>query len=171
MMGPRTLSFRNALSFKNIRKYRVRGPSHIGKPLGNPKEICALMMPLKAYTKGRPRISRHLHRDMLPEDATGSVYHGSPAHISRPLSASARADAVSTCIGNRGKPMKLISSGRMVVLCAETSTVPRLCAQDTYQGMLFRTAFCRHRQSRRRSEGSGIRFFAGAQNDSVPSLP
>ena len=83
MMGPRTSSFCNALSFRKIRKYRVRGPSHIGLPPGNPKEICALMMPLKAYTKGRPRISRHLHRDMHPDDATGSVYHGSPAHISR----------------------------------------------------------------------------------------
>ena len=29
----------------------------------------------------------------------------------------------------------------MVVLCAETSTEPRLCAQDPYQGMLFRTGF------------------------------
>ena len=40
---------------------------------------------------------------MLPDDATGSVYHGSPAHISRPLSASARADAVSACIDEKGK--------------------------------------------------------------------
>ena len=104
MMGPRTSSFCNALSFRKIRKYRVRGPSHIGLPPGNPKEICALMMPLKAYTKGRPRISRHLHRDMHPDDATGSVYRGSAAHISRPLSASARADAVSACIDEKGKP-------------------------------------------------------------------
>ena len=59
------------------------------------------MMPLKAYTKGRPRISRHLHRDMHPDDATGSIYHGSPAHISRPRSVSAGADAVSACIGKR----------------------------------------------------------------------
>jgi hypothetical protein len=62
------------------------------------------MMPLKAYIEGRPRISRHLHRDMHPDDATGSVYRGSAAHISRPLSASARADAVSACIDEKGKP-------------------------------------------------------------------
>ena len=46
-------------------------------------EICTPRMPMKAYIEGRPRISRHLHRDMLPDDATGSVYQGLPVHISR----------------------------------------------------------------------------------------
>ena len=36
---------------------------------------------------------------MLPDDATGSVYHGSPAHISHPPSASAREDAFFSGIG------------------------------------------------------------------------
>ena len=176
MMGPRTSSFCNALSFRKIRKYRVRGPSHIGLPPGNPKEICALMMPLKAYTKGRPRISRHLHRDMHPDDATGSVYHGSPAHISRPRSVSARADAVSACIGKwrrsrsryprrelsfyaqRRRPSRVSAHGPFNIcsvwhhLCAEASIRQRLCAQAPYQRMQFRTAF-------------PSRFFAGAQND------
>ena len=176
MMGPRTLSFCNALSFRKIRKYRVRGPSHIGLPPGNPKEICALMMPLKAYTKGRPRISRHLHRDMHPDDATGSVYHGSPAHISRPRSVSARADAVSACIGKRGKSRNRYPRGELSFYaqrrrlsrvsahgpfnicsvwhhqCAEASVRQRLCAQGPYQGLQFRTAF-------------PSRSFADAQDD------
>ena len=42
------------------------------------------MMPLKAYIEGRPRISRHFRGDMRPDDATGSVYQGSAAHISSP---------------------------------------------------------------------------------------
>ena len=62
-------------------------------------------------------------------------------------------------------------------LCADASVRQRLCAQGSYQGMQFRTAFgtdsslavgmtllvtidgavsCHHRRSRRRSEGSGI---------------
>ena len=157
MMGPRTSSFCNALSFKNIRKYRVRGPSHIGKPLGNPKEICALMMPLKAYTKGRPRISRHLHRDMHPSRIAGA-YLPSPLGLCQSR----------RCLRlhrRKWNVEKQISSGRMVVLCAETSTEPRLCAQDTYQGMLFRTGF--GADSSLRSE----RQDTIAQNDSVPSLP
>ena len=122
-------------------------------------------MPLKAYIEGRPRISRHLHRDMHPDDATGSVYHGSPAHISRPRSVSARADAVSACIDEKGKsrsgyPRRELLSyaqrrGFIDVsahgpfnicsvwhhLCAEASVRQRLCAQGPYQGMQFRTAF------------------------------
>ena len=65
-------------------------------------EICTGRMPLRAYIEGRPRISRHYSGDMFPDDATGSVYHRSPAHISCPPSASARTDAVSACIDERG---------------------------------------------------------------------
>ena len=89
--GPRTTDFSNTLSFRKIRKCRVRGPSHIGQSATiydtgfstTYPEICTPRMPLKAYIEGRPRISRHLHRDMLPDDATGSVYQGLPVHISR----------------------------------------------------------------------------------------
>ena len=94
-------------------------------------------MPLKAYTKGQPRISRHFCGDMLPDDATGSVYHGSQAHISRP--------SLDLCQGGRfprlhwqmEKVEEQIPSWRIVVLCAET----RFCALASYQRMLFRTAF------------------------------
>ena len=41
--------------------------------------------------------------NMHPDDATGCVYHGSSVHISHPSSASVRADAASTCIGESGK--------------------------------------------------------------------
>ena len=71
-------------------------------------EICTGRMPLRAYIEGRPRISRHFSGDMLPDDATGSVYHGSPAHISCPPSASARADAVSACIDERGSETDIL---------------------------------------------------------------
>ena len=89
--GPRTTVFHNVLSFNKIQKCRVRGPSHIGQSPAicdiwfstTSPEICTPRMPLKAYIEGRPRISRHLHRDMLPDDATGSVYQGLPVHISR----------------------------------------------------------------------------------------
>ena len=134
------------------------------------------MMPLKAYTKGQPRISRHFCGDMLPDDATGSVYHGSPAHISRPPSVSAMLDAVSTCIGEREKsrdrylrgellfyaqrrrPRRVSAHGPFNIcsvwhhLCTEASVRQRLCAQGPYQRLQFRTAF-------------GTRFFAAAQND------
>ena len=90
-LGPRTTVFHNVLSFNKIQKRRVRGPSHIGQSpticniwfSTTSPEICTPRMPLKAYIEGRPRISRHLHRDMLPDDATGSVYQGLPVHISR----------------------------------------------------------------------------------------
>ena len=122
-------------------------------------------MPLTAYTKGQPRISRHFCGDMLPDDATGSVYHGSQAHISRPLSASARADAVSACIDEKGKSRSRFLRGELSFyaqrrgsvdvsahgpfnifsvwhhLCAEASVRQRLCALASYQRMLFRTAF------------------------------
>ena len=61
------------------------------------------MMPLKAYIEGRPRISRHFRGDMRPDDATGSVYQGSAAHISSPLSVSAWEDAFSARIGKKEK--------------------------------------------------------------------
>ncbi len=75
--------------------------------------------------------------DMHPDDATGSVYHGSPAHISRPplglcLCQSGR------CLHRHWQMEKVeeqIPSWRIVVLCAETSTKPRLCAR-TIQYML-----------------------------------
>ena len=89
--GPRTTVFHNVLSFNKIQKCRVRGPSHIGQSPAicdiwfstTSPEICTPRMPMKAYIEGRPRISRHLHRDMLPDDATGNVYQGLPVHISR----------------------------------------------------------------------------------------
>ena len=92
-------------------------------------------MPLKAYTKGQPRISRHFCGDMLPDDATGSVYHGSQAHISRP--------SLDLCQGGRfprlhwqmEKVEEQIPSWRIVVLCAETRFCRRLCAR-TFQYML-----------------------------------
>ena len=98
-------------------------------------------MPLKAYTKGQPRISRHFCGDMLPDDATGSVYHGSQAHISRP--------SLDLCQGGRfprlhwqmEKVEEQIPSWRIVVLCAEASVRQRLSALASYQRMLFRTAF------------------------------
>ena len=122
-------------------------------------------MPLKAYTKGQPRISRHFCGDMLPDDATGSVYHGSPAHISRPSSASVREVAFFSGIGKwrrsrsrflRGElPSYAQRRGSVDVsahgpfnicsvwhhLCAEASVRQRLCALASYQRMLFRTAF------------------------------
>ena len=88
MRGPRTSSFRNALSFRKIRKHRVRGPSHIGLP-------SVILMPVS------PPYSHS--GDMHPDDATEGVYQGSAVHISRPPSVSARMDAVSTCIGEREK--------------------------------------------------------------------
>ena len=141
-------------------------------------------MPLKAYTKDRPRISRHFCGDMLPDDAAGSVYRGSAAHISRPPSVSAMLDAASACIDEREKPRNRYPQGEWLFyaqrrgfvdvsahgpfnicsvwhhLCAEASVRQRLCAQGPYQGMQFRTAF-------------PTRFFAAlrmtikiAQNDS-----
>ena len=41
-------------------------------------------MPPGAYIEDQPRISRHFRGDMRPDDATGSVYQGSAAHISSP---------------------------------------------------------------------------------------
>ena len=124
-------------------------------------------MALKAYTKGRPRISRHFCGDMLPDDATGSVYHGSPAHISRPLDLGQGGRCL-RLHRRKGKAEEQISSWRMVVLCAETSTKLRLCAQATYQGMLFRTVFCHPERSRRRSEGSGVPFWLLGTDSSLP---
>jgi hypothetical protein len=72
--GPRTTIFHNVLLFKKIQISLVRGPSQMGQPLVIPKEICTGRMLLKAYTKDRPRISRHFYGDMLPDDAAGSVY-------------------------------------------------------------------------------------------------
>ena len=133
-------------------------------------------MPLKAYTKGQPRISRHFCGDMLPNNATEGVYQGSAVHISRPPSASARMDAVLSCIDEREKsrdrylrgelssyaqrrrPRRVSAHGPFNIcsiwhhLCAEASVQQRLCAQGPYQGMQFRTAF-------------GTRFLAAAQND------
>ena len=127
MMGPRTLSFCNTLSFRKIRKYRVRGPSHIGLPPGNPKEICALMMPLKAYTKGRPRISRHLHRDMHPYWERISRIAG--AYLPSPLGL-CQSRRCLRLHRQKGKVEEQISLWRIVVLCAETSIKPRLCARS-----------------------------------------
>ena len=92
-------------------------------------------MPLKAYTKGQPRISRHFCGDMHPDGATGSVYHGSQAHISRP--------SLDLCQGGRfprlhwqmEKVEEQIPSWRIVVLCAETRFCRRLCAR-TFQYIL-----------------------------------
>ena len=75
--------------------------------------------------------------DMHPDDATGSVYHGSPAHISRPplglcLCQSGR------CLHRHWQMEKVeeqIPSWRIVVLCAETQFCRRLCAR-TFQYML-----------------------------------
>ena len=53
------------------------------QPTVIPKEICAGRMSPKAYIEGCRRISQHFSGDMHPDDATGSVYHGSPVHISR----------------------------------------------------------------------------------------
>ena len=96
---------------------------------------------------------------MLPDDATGSVYHGSPVHISRPPSVSARADAVFTGIGKwrrsrsryprrellfyaqRRLPSRVSAHGPFNIcsvwhhLCAEASV------RDPYQGMQFWTVF------------------------------
>ena len=117
-------------------------------------------MPLGAYITDRRRIG-----DMLPDDATGSVYHGSQAHISRP--------SLDLCQGGRfprlhwqmEKVEEQIPSWRIAVraqrrgsvdvsahgpfnicsvwhhLCAEASVRQRLCALASYQRMLFRTAF------------------------------
>ena len=41
----------------------------------------------------------------------------------------------------KGKVKELISLRRIVVLCAEASVQQRLCAQSSYQGIPFRTAF------------------------------
>ena len=102
---------------------------------------------------------------MLPDDATGSVYHGSPAHISHPPSASAREDAFFSGIGKwrrsrsrylRGElsfyaqrrlPSRVSAHGPFNIcsvwhhLCAEASVRQHLCALASYQRMLFRTAF------------------------------
>ena len=123
------------------------------------------MMPLKAYIEDQPRISRHFYGDMHPEDATGSVYQGSAAHISHPSSASIRMDTAFACIGKRGKsrnrypqgewlfyaqrrrPSRVSAHGPFNIcsvwhhLCAEASVRQRLCALASYQRMLFRTAF------------------------------
>ena len=172
MMGPRTSSFCNALSFRKIRKYRVRGPSHIGLPPGNPKEICALMMPLKAYTKGRPRISRHLHRDMRPDDATGSVYHGSPAHISRPRSVSARADAVSACIGKRGKSRNRYPYGELLFYAQRRGFIDVSAHRVHIRGCSFGWPSPPDPSLTLRMTGktSCTRSFADAQDDRKPKL-
>ncbi len=81
--------------------------------------------------------------DMHPDDATGSVYHGSPAHISRPPL------CLGLCQGGRflfrywqmEKVEEQIPSWGIAVLCAEASVRQRLCAQAPCQGMQFRTAF------------------------------
>ena len=90
-IGPRTTIICNPLRHNIMQNNLVRGPSHIGQSPAicdiwfstTSPEICTPRMPMKAYIEGRPRISRHLHRDMLPDDATGSVYQGLPVHISR----------------------------------------------------------------------------------------
>ena len=122
MRGPRTSSFRNALSFRKIRKHRVRGPSHIGLP-------SVILMPVS------PPYSHS--GDMHPDDATlrvsgaylpssfGLCYAGCRLHPHR----------------RKGKVEGQISSWRIVVLCAETSVRQRLCAQAPYQRLQFRTAF------------------------------
>ena len=102
---------------------------------------------------------------MLPDDATGSVYYGSPAHISHPPSASAREDAFFSGIGKWRRSRSRYLRGELLFyaqrrrlnrvsahgpfnicsvwhhLCAETSVRQRLCARVPYQGMLFRTGF------------------------------
>ena len=91
-------------------------------------------MPLKAYTKGQPRISRHFCGDMHPDDATGSVYHGSVAHISRPPL------CLGLCQGGcfllrhwqMEKVEEQIPSWGIAVLCAETRFCRRLCARTLY---------------------------------------
>ena len=70
------------------------------------------MMPLGAYIEGQPRIS------LVPLDLGQG---GRCLRLHR----------------RKGKAEEQISSWRMVVLCAETSTKLRLCAQATYQGMQF----------------------------------
>ena len=52
--------------------------------------------------------------DMLPDDAAGSVYHGSPVHISRPPLTSARAVVVSACIGKMGKSRNRYPYGELL---------------------------------------------------------
>ena len=120
-------------------------------------------MPLKAYTKGQPRISRHFCGDMHPDDATGSVYHGSVAHISRPSSASVREVAFFSGIGKWRRSRSRFLRGELpsyaqrrgsvdvsahgpYMLCM-ASSVRRGVSPATplrtgfIQRMLFRTAF------------------------------
>ena len=138
-------------------------------------------MPLKAYTKGQPRISRHFCGDMLPDDATGSVYHGSQAHISRP--------SLDLCQGGRfprlhwqmEKVEEQIPSWRIAILCAETRFCRRLCAR-TFQYMLCMASSVRRGVSPATplrtgsisrdtvSDGLRNRFLAAARNDTRQRL-
>ena len=71
---------------------------------------------------------------MLPDDATGSVYHGSPVHISRPPL------CLGLCQGGcfllrhwqMEKVEEQIPSWGIAVLCAETRFCRRLCARTLY---------------------------------------
>ena len=75
LRGPRTIDFCNNLYFNKIQIWLVRGPSHIGLP-------SVILMPVSPpYSH-----SGDMHPNNATEgvDATGSVYHGSQAHISRP---------------------------------------------------------------------------------------
>ena len=122
MRGPRTSSFRNTLSFRKIRKHRVRGPSHIGLP-------SVILMPVS------PPYSHS--GDMHPDDATEGVFSG--AYL--PSSFGLCQDGCRLHLHRRkGKVEGQISSWRIVVLCTETSTEARLCAQGPYQRLQFRTA-------------------------------
>ena len=98
---------------------------------------------------------------MLPDDATGSAYHGSVAHISRPSSASVREVAFFSGIGKWRRSRSRFLRGELSSyaqrrgsadvsahgpfnicsvwhhLCAEASVRQRLCALASYKGCCF----------------------------------